>query len=156
MNRNRQPAGTSVGGEFAPGSADEVDEELGGETPSADERQGVEDVLRGYSDSCFKSGDQPDPEVMTEINSATTRAEAEEVVDRLDLSQAIDDRYAPQSGPKDRARSIRSSYVTRRLMRGLKPSQRHVQAINDFTGLSDNSAERMFDSLMQGLRSSAR
>lgn len=154
MNRNRQPAGTSVGGEFAPGSANEVDEELGDE--SADDRQGVEDVLRGYSDSCFKSGDQPDPEVMTEINSATTRAEAEEVVDRLDLGQAIDDRYAPQSGPKDRARSIRSSYVTRRLMRGLKPSQRHVQAINDFTGLSDNSAERMFDSLMQGLRSSAR
>lgn len=154
MNRNRQPAGTSVGGEFAPGSADEVDEELGGE--SADERQGVEDVLRGYSDSCFKSGDQPDPEVMTEINSATTRAEAEEVVDRLDLSQAIDDRHAPGAGPKDRARSIRSSYVTRRLMRGLKPSQRHVRAINDFIDMPGDSSERMFDSLMQGLRSSAR
>lgn len=155
MNRNRQPAGTSVGGEFAPGSAPEVDEELGDDTPSADDR-GVEDVLRGYSDACFKSGDQPDPEVMTEISQADTRAEAEEVIDRLDLGQAIDDRHAPGAGPKDRARSIRSSYVTRRLMRGLKPSQRHVRAINDFIDMPGDSSERMFDSLMQGLRSSAR
>lgn len=152
MNRKRQPAGTSVGGEFAPGSASEVDEDL----DAPEDRQGVEDVLRGYSDACFKSGDQPDPEVMAEISAATTRAEAEEVIDRLDLGEAIDDHHAPQAGPKDRARSIRSSYVTRRLMRGLKPSRRHVQAINNFIDMPGDSSERMFDSLIAGLRASAR
>lgn len=154
MSQNRHPAGTSVGGEFAPGAASEVDEEL--EDDGQQDRQGVEDVLRGYSDFCFKHGDQPDAEVLKRIQSAQTRDEAEEIVDQLDLEDAINDRPAPGADIKDRARSIRSSYVTRRLMRNLKPSRRHVQVINDFIDRPGDSSERMFKSLIAGLRASAR
>lgn len=50
MNRNRQPAGTSVGGQWAPGSAGEIDDSLTSESSRTLSDEARSDLSRRFFD----------------------------------------------------------------------------------------------------------
>lgn len=143
--QNRHPAGTSVGGQWAPGWAAEIDVELL-ESPAAGE----------YIETCRQTGASPQREVFEQLSQADSDDEARQILDRASdeaLAESLDDaRRSDGSWSPAAASRARAGYVARCLRRGLTLSPRHLRALESMTFEHGNALGRLLDDYLQGLR----